>query len=227
MIYTIKPLRGLGAVRTIDSRLCAPDEEFCDDTCVRFYKTWASNNRAKAECLTIEQMHHVIDTCERQRAKTASPAEVNEAMAILVDPCAAQYAQQCTAAANDWASRNPADAACLSPDDMRRIEAMCVQFKRGEMKAQDAAAELDRLVAAGCPVSPPQPEPAPPPPVQPPLAPPPQPAPNAVDIEIYDEPPVYTVPPNLFQKEEPSALRKWGPILGVLLIVGGGIYLLR
>lgn len=227
MIYTINPLRGLGAVRAIDSRVCAPDEEFCDDTCVNHYKQWALNNRAKAACLTNEQKHRLIDTCERIRAKTASPAEVSAAQAIMDDPCANQYAQQCAGAADDWARRNPVDAACLSPADMQHIEAMCLQFKQGSIGAKEASDHLDALVAAGCPVAPLQPEPAPPPPIAPPLAPPPVPAPNAVDVAIYDEPAVYTVPLDVFQKEEPTAFRKWGPIVGVLLIVGGGIYLLR
>lgn len=227
MHYTINPLGGLGALRLIEGRLCAPDEEFCDDACVKQFQTWARNNAANAACLTNDQKHHLIDVCERVRAGIASRAEINAALALANDACAGKHRQECQSAASQWAAANPVDAACLSAADLQRVREMCFAFKSGDIPAADATRELNRLVAAGCPVAPPQPEPAPPPPIAPPIAPPPEPAPEAVDPVIYAEPATYTVPAEVFQKEEPTAFRKWGPIVGVLLIVGGGIYLLR
>jgi len=226
-MYTIKPLRGLGAARPIEARICAPDEEFCDDRCVRYMQAWVHNNPSKAACLTNDQMHQIIDTCERARDELASPAEVAASQALLSTPCVDKHRRECSTQIDQWAAANPADAQCLSNDDRAYVRDLCLKWKAGQVEAQFAAAELNRLVAAGCPVPPPQPEPMVPPPIEPPPAPMPVPAPEAVDVVIDAEPAVYTVPDNLFQQREPTPFRKWGPIVGALLIVGGGIYLLR
>ncbi len=222
MQYVIRGLGGHNLGRSIAGRLCAPDEEFCDDACVKHYQAWARKHPINAGCLTNAQKHHLIDVCERTVAKVASKTEINAALALADNPCAAQHAKECDDALATWVSQNPVDAKCLSTANMNHLHGMCLRMKRGEIEGAAAVAELDRLVAAGCPVAPPQPQAAPPPPPAPPPAPYPEPGPDAVDIELD----VYTAPAEPLQSE-PTAFRKWGPVVGVLLIVAGGTYLLR
>jgi hypothetical protein len=176
-------------------------------------------NDAKSRCLTNEQIHMVIDACERGQKQNG---RVAIASLIGNDPCARIYAEQCAEATQKWADNNPQDAACLSQGDLTALIDGCVQWKRGELSPDDAQARLQAMIAAGCPVIPPGPPLEPPPPVEAPLPPPMPPA-----EVIYDEAPMYTPPQEPLHAEEPSAYRKWGPVVGALLIVGGGIYLLR
>lgn len=227
MTYVVRPLGGHNLGRTIEGRLCAPDEEFCDDACVKHLVSWVGKYPARAACLTNDQRHRIIDTCERMRDRVASKAEIEAQVALLDDPCAGSYEQECKEGIAEWARTNPADAACLGPADQQRMMTMCLDWKRGKRSPESITTELAAMVAAGCPVIPEPPPAPPPPPPEPPPAPPPPIVEQPPPLPIVADEPVYTVPPGPLQMETRGGFRKWGPIVGVLLVVGGGIYLLR
>lgn len=165
----------------------------------------------------------------------ASTAEVERRVFYATQP-SGQFCEpgddlcaDCESIAAKWQQENPADAQCLAGADIDRMVAMCMEWKRGQRTAASVSSEVDAMIEARCPIEPQTPT-AQPQDFAPPPAPSPTPqwaveppAPAAID----DAQPVYTQMPEPLQPTPDRGFRRWGPIVGVLLIVGGGIYLLR
>lgn len=229
-------LSNLGAVRTLEQRLCRVGEEFCDDTCVKQMIAYKQSHPDVDRCVTLAEQHRAIDICMQWRAGVITAAQAQAQLKpILDDPCG-RLMRECQSGFDGWAQRLPNDAACLTPEQQRRLVQACMDQRMGRLAPADGAALLAAMVDA-CEALPPPapPQPAPPPPVQPPAEPPLQMPPIVVADPGGDLPgapgpgleQVYTPDVSPPQHQEPSAIRKWGPVVGVLLIVGGAVYLLR
>jgi hypothetical protein len=161
----------------------------------------------------------MLDTCKRVHAKTITPQVAKSLTQHLIEePCVSA----CEAQVIDWVNKNPDDAACVGEANFPVLVGLCMRWKDGSINPGRLQSELASMIHAGCPPAPPIPEPAPPPPPAPP-APPPPPVPEAVTPELT----MYTPHAPVTQPTGRGPLRKWGPVVGALLIVGGGIYLLR
>jgi len=150
----------------------------------------------------------------------------------------------CLKALYRWAQANPAKAQCFNRQDNIALSELCSRWGRGLITSAEYQKAFDELVARACARQVPRttirnlPPPPPPPPVQA-RVPPPVPAPPTSPVKVVVPPidaPVPTTvatvpnghaPPRAQQQTEPTMFRKWGPIAGVLLIVGGAVYLLR
>lgn len=221
MIYGT-PTRGLGGVggrQVIERDLCAADAEFCDDRCERTYIAWADANQEKESCLTDEQRRFIIATCKSALNQTISIAERNALLSpVLNDPCRLACQQQ----VRTWAAENPGDASCVGTDKAEVLVDMCLAWKSGQIDQQRLRDGLATMIQDGCPPVVTVAQPSPPPAVAAPAVPAPQ-----VPAPVTPEDAVYTPSAPVTQPIRRSALRTWGPVVGALLIVGGGIYLLR
>lgn len=207
------------------ARVAATLERNWAISCDRIYASWAAANPALAACMNATDKQAFINVCLKiYRGLLPSSARASKIAEITKAACARSV---CDAAMVAHLRSNPALQQCTSADQRMVARRACIA-------AQLAGSNGTRKITAlACPL-PPAPPPAPPVPRT--VAPPPPVAPPRANVPPpVSVPSVATTPPDITgsgdttpaQLSQPSALRLWGPIVGVLLVVGTGVYLLR
>lgn len=209
------------------AQLAARDANYVT-SCRNMYTTWAKANPTLAACMNATDQQAWQQICLKiyrgQLASSARTAKINE---LTKAACARSV---CEATMVSHLRSNQALLSCTTGDQRMVATRACIADQKAGRDGRR------KITALACPRPPPQtPTPpvtrlAPPPP---PVAPPPANVPPAVTV-----PPVVTTPPDitsggdttqsqLSQPAPSSPMRVWGPIVGVLLVVGAGVYLLR
>lgn len=198
-------------------------------SCANMYTTWARANPTLAACMNATDKQAWINVCLKiYRGQLASSARVGKIAEITKAACARSV---CDAAMASHLRSNQALLQCTTGDQRMVARRACIADQIAGRSG------TRKITALACPRPPPTVAPPPPPPpvVRPPPPAAPPPANVAPPVAV---PPVATTPPDitgsgdttpaqLSQPTPSSPLRLWGPIVGVLLVVGTGVYLLR
>lgn len=223
-MYVTQPaFRPLGA---LTHRLCRRGEEFCDDTCLRNYQSAKQRDPSKFACVSDAIADRMISICEAQRRGEIESYEARRMLDEAFANSCADLRVECQDLFAQWAQAHPADAACLTDQQIQTIVTNCTKAKVGRMAPQTFASQLQDFIAA-CAAHAPEPvaAPMPPPPIEEQIF---QPGPEQGGVvPMPEEPAMYTQEPLRSQPQAQSSIRKWGPVVGVLLVVGGAVYLLR
>lgn len=149
-----------------------------------------------------------------------------ETKTTTVQPDKDKIAESCRKLYDQWAKANPAKAECMRPEHIQAVHDICMAvYYHKTVSVEDGLNATEDVVKTACRDAQPPPSP---PPASPDLVPHdpsggggaggasmPGPGPNGGDGAV--------APP----ADEPSALQKWGPVVGIGLLVAGGLTMLR
>lgn len=203
--------------------------------CTKLFNLWLDEHPAYNECMKREERDSIIGQCIawHQKRKTLAEAEAEKAKILEYGSCKQTFRLLCEEGYQSWANSNPKKAACQTSNGKEALLQLCIKAKQENWSATKFLTQWNDTAArySACPVPVPQP---PPPPALPAQAAPPPPMPPVAEEaleQITGSPPVAS-PPSLYvpplalppTQAEPSAFRKWGPVLGLALLIGGGAY---
>jgi hypothetical protein len=170
---------------------------------------------------------------------------------VVAAPTPQEQANEfCVGLHRQYLLQHPDQAECLDGLPAMQAVQACMAGVLGEITQEQSLHMINAIVSQACNLSPPPPTPAPPVPpadnAQPYL---PQPPPLADELQEeitgMAEGPYQVVngggalapPPNgallptngdtTLTDRAPNGFRRWGPVIGILLVVGGAVYLLR
>lgn len=203
--------------------------------CEALFQLWINANPQYNACLTHADRDAIVNQCIAWQTgrTTQANAEIVKAQ-IISKSCKALFRTQCEQQYQLWAQQNPAIAQCVSSTTKEQLIQLCIQGKIENWSADKSAAAAQQVLkGVVCPT----PTPQPPAPVTPPAT-------TAVTTPQPPLPPDPYVEPgdnwpqggsgdpygpidggDELSRQPQSALRKWGPILGVGLLIAGGIYM--
>ncbi len=252
MTYVMRPIGGLGTAGCTRQCLDGNCWDVCEPTappapqtggdartvCVNLMNAWIGQNPQYKDCLSRAAREDIVATCMKWRdGRITLDAAKTEQDKIVRASCTPAFKSQCEKAYDAWAAANPTQAQCVTSKGRNDLIALCVEGKHDNWSQATAAKKWNAAITALC-AAVPQPAPVPPapvvttPPAQPPPAPPPvpttpEPTPQPVPAPVVYGPEGGGLDPNAMPQEESSGLRKWGPVVGVLLLVGAGLYVAR
>jgi hypothetical protein len=192
--------------------------------CNNLFQHWIGKNPQYNACMTRADRDAIVNQCIAwQTKRTTLEAAEKKRIEILERACGATFRTACEKAYLAWASANPQLAACVNASGKETLIKLCIKAQSENWAQSKRTSEWNAAVkkVAVCPRPVP---PAPPPPAPAPTAAPPPPPPPAPDP--YVEPPsvIMAEPEPEPEPQTDSGFRKWGPVLGLGLLIAGGAY---